>query len=239
MFRPIEAYTLDQLMARGGARPLPVPAEFARCAGSLRGVPLVMTNSAYETERLRKVRVTYLDGGDAAQIMTTMAFPHTTYDLPIFAADMLSFRGAPHLIVIDHQVLFKADADYDRRYIAPLRPVYERYAHLPTRERTLPAWTEKFFSRYTHYSRPTVAYVPEVLAVYRDYWDIYLDHVAAAEPPPPERAPHVHAQQAAYCADHIANEQAEGMLQKLFGEAFYEAFVHRFLFDVHPAGIYS
>jgi len=233
MFRELLTYTIDSLQSRFEARPLDVPERYARREGTMRGKPLVMTNVAFETEHLRKVRLTYMDGGDAAQILTTMVFPRPYTDLPIFAADVLGFRGQPHLIVIDHQPLFKDDADYEERYITPMADVYHRYVHLPTKERHLPAWTEAFFSKYTHYSRPQLEDLPEVLNAYRAYWDLYLDQAETLHMTPQEE-PRIHARQAEYCADHIANEQAEGMLQNLFGEAWCEAFIHDFLFDVRP-----
>lgn len=233
MFRMLFDYTIERLQACLGATPLAVPAEYARQAGLLRGQPLTMTNVAFETEHLRKVRLTYMAAGDAAQILTTMAFPRTHTDLPIFGADVLGFKGKPHLIVIDHQPLYKHDPAYSERYIAPLASLHARYAHLPARGRALPAWTEEFFSPYTHYSRPEAEHLDAVRAAYRDYWDAYLHVVESVSPLPASEHARIHARQAAYCRNHIENEQAEGMMHRLFGEAFTTRFINEFLFDVH------
>lgn len=233
MFRGLQEYTITTLKRRFDVRELPVEPQFAHKVGMVRGVPLTMTNIAFETDTLRKVRITYMDAGDAVQILTTMAFPRPSTDLPIFGADMLGFRGQPHLIVIDHQPLYLDNAAYIERYGTPLKDIHARYAHLPRKDRELPAWTAEFFSPYTHYSRPTLDDLPDVLAAYQDYWDCYLDQVAAATPLPIEAHQRIWERQAAYCHNHIENEQAEGMLQKLFGEDYCHAFINTFLFDIH------
>lgn len=233
MFWQLHDYTIQTLKARLGAVEMRVPRQFAYKIGVLRGKPLVMTNVAFQTEHLRKVRLTYMDAGNAAQILTTMAFPRFHTDAPIFGADMLAFRGKPHLIVIDHQPLYKSDAEYVARYVQPLADVYGRFAHLPAKDKTLPPWTEAFFSMYTHYSRPPLAYLPEVLAAYRAYWDAYLDQIAQVKPLPHGQRQDVQLRQSAYCRDHIENEQAESMLRNMFGNEWCESFINQFLFDVH------
>jgi len=234
MFESIRDYTIQTLTERFNARPLIVPPQFQMREGVLRGEGLRMTNVAFETDLLRKVRVTYMDGGSAAQILTVMAFPRTVTDLPIFGADMLSFKGAPHLNVIDHQPLFKSDPAYVKRYIDPMADLFARWEHLPARGRSLPPWTEDFFSPYSHYSRPDPEDADQILDCYREYWDAYLDRVSAVSSLAPDDAPRIHARQAEYCRNHTENEQAESMLQKLFGNEWCEAFIRDFLFDVHP-----
>jgi hypothetical protein len=235
MFRDLHTYTSETLCARFDAAPLAIPSDYAQRHGVLRGAPVIMTNVAYETARLRKVRLTYLDAGSAAQILTVMAFPRFNTDLPIFGAEVLGFKGAPHLVVLDHQPLYKDDPDYMRRYSDPLADIYHQYAHLPSKGRTLPAWTEAFFSPYTHYSRPTPDDLPAVFAVYRAYWDRYLDQAAASQTLPAARHAAIRARHAAYCQDHIEHEQGESMLNNLFGAAWCAGFIHDFLFDVHPS----
>ena len=236
MFWTLHDFTVETLQTHAVTNVLPVDERFSLKEGVLRRQPMVMTNIAFETEKLRKVRLTYMDAGEAAQILTTMAFPRFNTDLPIFGADVLSFRGKPHLIVIDHQPLFKEDAAYAEKYIEPMEEMYKRFAHLPSRGRDLPAWTAEFFSPYTHYSRPTLDYLPEVLDAYRAYWSSYLVRVAEAEcaefP-----FPQIQNRQAAYCRNHVENEQAEGMLQKLFGEEWCEAYINEFLFDVRETAV--
>lgn len=233
MFRDLYDYTIETLIERLDAQPLAVDERFARKEGVLRGTPLVMTNIAFQTAHLRKVRLTYMDAGDAAQILTTMAFPRFETDMPIFGADVLGFRGKPHLIVIDHQPLYKDDADYSAQYINRMAAMHARYAHLPARNRSLPAWTEAFFSPYTHYSRPEIEHLEAVHEAYRAYWASYLAVAQAprrfAQPADQQR---IRTRQAAYCRNHIENEQAEGMLEKLFGHEYCQAFINDFLFDV-------
>lgn len=239
MFRGLYYHTIHTLRARMNASALPVDPAFARREGTLRGETLVMTNVAFETRHLRKVRLTYMSAGEAVQILTTMAFPRVNTDLPIFGADVLGFRGKPHLIVIDHQPLYKDDPDYSARYIAPMADLHARFAHLPARDRSLPAWTEAFFSPYTHYSRPEVEHLPAVREAYRAYWDQYLDVVARVQPLDDTQQGRIQARQAAYCRNHIENEQAEGMLHRLFGEDYTARFIYEFLFDVHDEAIIS
>lgn len=235
MFKNLYDYTLSTLCAQLDAKPLKVDPRFARREGVLRGNPLVMTNVAFETKHLRKVRVTYMDAGDAAQILTTMAFPRFETDMPIFGADVLGFRGKPHLIVIDHQPLYKTDQAYNEYYLDRMATMYEKYAHLPARNRTLPDWTEEFFSPYTHYSRPEIEHLEEVHEAYRAYWASYLT-IAKAPRLFTQEIDHnrIQNRQAAYCRNHVENEQAEGMLEKLFGVDYCHDFINDFLFDVHP-----
>jgi hypothetical protein len=231
MFQPLYDDSLRQLQMRFPTSRLDVPAVYAERSGELRGKRYTMDNAAYSTDKLRKVRLSRITAEDS-YILNMMAFPQPVYDLPIFGAELLAFRGAPHLVVIDHQPLWKDDPDYARRYIAPLAPLHARFAHLPTRDRSLPPWTEAFFSPYTFYARPYLSDLPEIEACFRAYWTAYLDQVAQAEPQPAAQA-RILARQAEYCQNHTENEQGETMLQKLFGFAWCAAFVHDFLFDVH------
>jgi len=231
MFQPLYDYTVEQLQQRFSTQLLETPPAYARKQGELRGKVYDMDNVAYSTDKLRKVRLSRIQA-EASYILNLMAFPAPDYDLPIFGAELLAFRGAPHLVVIDHQPLWKDDPDYARRYIAPLADLHARYAHLPTRERSLPAWTEAFFSPYTLYSRPNLENLAEIEACFQAYWTAYLDQVDQAQTQP-QAQQRILARQAEYCQNHTENEQGETMLQKLFGHEWCANFVHDFLFDVH------
>lgn len=231
MFQHLYETTLEQLLAAFDAWPLPLPAAYATNTGKLRGKVYTIDNVAYATDKLRKLRISRVRADDA-YILNVMVFPHPEYDMPIFGAELMAFRGAPHLVVIDHQPLWKDGAAYVQHYLAPLEALYPLYAHLPTRDRSLPAWTEMFFSPYTIYSRPTLAELDLISGCYRECWAAYLQMVAQAQPVPSERSRTL-ARQAEYCTNHTDNEPGETMLQKLFGDEWFATFVHDFLFDVH------
>ena len=45
----------------------------------------------YETKEFRKIRLTYIDAGQNAQVFNSVWYPRHSYDAPVFGIDFLAF----------------------------------------------------------------------------------------------------------------------------------------------------
>jgi phycoerythrobilin:ferredoxin oxidoreductase len=56
---------------------------------------------------------------------------HLNFDLPFFGGDLATLRGG-HLSALDMQLLFGGDADYQAKYTAPIKQIFQAHQpHLP------------------------------------------------------------------------------------------------------------
>ncbi len=69
--------------------------------------PATIRSWCYQCQELRKIRYTYIDAGESAQIFNSVVYPSHYYDLPLLGIDFLSFGKVKNLIVLDFQPLFQ------------------------------------------------------------------------------------------------------------------------------------
>src|SRR5579883_2408151 len=53
--------------------------------------PATIRSWCYQCQELRKIRYTYIDAGESAQIFNSVIYPNYYYDLPLLGIDFLSF----------------------------------------------------------------------------------------------------------------------------------------------------
>ncbi|MEL6249506.1 MAG: phycoerythrobilin:ferredoxin oxidoreductase, partial [Cyanobacteria bacterium J06627_15] len=218
--------------------PYPIPEGFetrsATTGKGKREVTVTTDSYAFQSPKLRQIRAAHVQGGDSLQVLNFVIFPRLSYDLPFFGGDLVTLPGG-HLIAIDMQPLFRDDPDYQRRYTAPILPMFERYqAYLPWGG-DFPEEAQPFFSPAFLWTRPseTDAVKTHVFGAFNDYLSAYIDFVEQAEPvTDPDRLAAIQAAQLSYIRYRAEKDPARGMLTRYYGPDWTEEYIHGFLFDL-------
>ena len=193
-FRRHEACVRTTLRERCGAGLVDarVSDAFAVRANAKRGV--TTTTEAWSSRRLRRVRSTYVDGGDRAQIYNCAVYPAVeACDAPVFGVDLICVGvGAARkiLIGVDLQPMSR-DRDYNDAYVPKLLKLRDGGA-LSACAEALNATTPSkkfyedatYFSRGMFFARPALANeetMARSLDVVRAYLDVWLDRLDEAE----------------------------------------------------------
>jgi phycoerythrobilin:ferredoxin oxidoreductase len=167
------------------------------------------------------------------QVLYFVIFPHLNFDLPFFGADLVTLRGG-YLIALDMQPLFGGDADYQAKYTAPLKQIFQAHQpHLPEGG-DFPEEAKQFFSPPFLWTRPKETEVVEtpVFAGFKDYLAAYLDLVDRTEPVR-AGAKLYSILQAQLCYLRYRAEKNPGMemFTRFYGQKWTQDYIHGFLFN--------
>jgi len=151
------------------------------------------TTEVWSSSRLRRVRATYVDGGEGVQIFNCVAYPSPrAHDAPLFGVDLISLgsgRKRKVLIGVDLQPTCR-DASYAAAYEPALMKL--RDGRLKSHALALGATTPstkfyedaRFFSKGMFFARPTGA-SEDIMAlsldVVRAYFDAWISRLDEAE----------------------------------------------------------
>lgn len=192
-FRSHERRALEAL--REACGPLtraetPTPADAARKTNERAGI--TTTTEVWRSSRLRRVRSTYVDGGEAAQVFNLVAYPSPSApDAPVLGIDLICVgKGSARkvLIGVDLQPMSR-DRGYAATYVPTLLALRERGGRLESAAAALNATTPsnkfyedaKFFSQGMFFARPletseeVMKTSLEVVEAYVDVWLARLD----------------------------------------------------------------
>lgn len=238
LYQPFLDHAIAQIQARLDLQPYPIPEGFesksARVGKGKREDEVLTTSYGYQSSKLRQIRASHVQGGNALQVLNFVIFPHLNYDLPFFGADLVTLPGG-HLIALDMQPLFRDDPDYQARYTQPVLPIFESYRqHLPWGG-DFPEEASAFFSPAFLWTRPTQTDVVEtqVFEAFKAYLKLYLDFVDQAVPvTDPETLAEIKAAQMRYVGYRAEKDPARGMFTRFYGPEWTEAYIHGFLFDL-------
>eukprot|EP00898_Chlorokybus_atmophyticus_P001288 jgi/Chlat1/215/Chrsp1S03128 len=224
IFLPFLEYQLEALRPHLSA-PLEVPAHLAH-ASSPRGRAL---SWAYEGERIRRARFTYLDCGAAAQVFNSVVYPHERFDLPILGVDFISFGKKKIICVMDFQPLSQ-DPAYLAAYVEPLKDIRDRYTDLAGRMSARFYDETKFFSQQLLLVRSETPDIvtTRLFPAFKEYLALYLSLLHSAEPcASPSATRQAHTEYDCYSAE---KDPAVGVFQSYWGKEWAEEFLHDFLF---------
>eukprot|EP00960_Hanusia_phi_P052496 761494-Hanusia_phi.AAC.2 len=154
--------------------------------------PAVIESWQYETKEFRKIRLTYIDAGQNAQVFNSVWYPRHTYDAPVFGIDFLAFGKkkvtiqaalAPHVLkiakvlaILDLQPLTQ-DPAYLEKYIDPLVPLRNKYEELCGRMSSKFYDETRFFSKQLLFGRfdndePQV--MKSLFPAFQEYMEVLL-----------------------------------------------------------------
>ncbi|MEH2139504.1 15,16-dihydrobiliverdin:ferredoxin oxidoreductase [Nostoc sp.] len=194
--------------------------------------PATIRSWCYQSQELRKIRYTYIDAGESAQIFNSVVYPSHDYDLPLLGIDFLSFGKVKNLIVLDFQPLFQ-DEDYQNKYIVPLQSLHNKYPDLAQNLEMKFYDANQYFSKYLLFAKTdpeTVA--TRVFEAFQDYLNLYWQMLADAKPlQDPEDIQRIVKAQKDYDQYSADRDPASGLFSSYFGHEWSERFLHEFLFE--------
>ncbi|MBC1220320.1 15,16-dihydrobiliverdin:ferredoxin oxidoreductase [Nostoc sp. UCD121] len=194
--------------------------------------PATIRSWCYQSQELRKIRYTYIDAGESAQIFNSVIYPSHNYDLPLLGIDFLSFGKVKNLIVLDFQPLFQ-DEDYQNKYIAPLKYLHNKYPDLAQNLEMKFYDANQYFSKYLLFAKTDAETVAtRVFEAFQDYlnlyWQMLADAQALHDPEDIQRIVKAQKDYDQYSADR---DPASGLFSSYFGHEWAERFLHEFLFE--------
>lgn len=232
MYQPFREYLEQELFRKFDIQSKPIPLGLERQVSDRGKHQATIQSWCYQCPEFRKIRYTYIDGGEAAQVFNSVIYPHPCYDLPLLGIDLLSFGKKKILIVLDFQPLFR-DKAYIEKYIKPMRIIRDKYDDLAQDLEMKFYDANQYFSPYLLFAKTDSETVRNrLLPAYKDYIDLYWKMLDQAEPlQDPEdiqRIVKAHKDYDQYSADR---DPASGLFSSYFGHEWAERFLYEFLFE--------
>jgi len=107
----------------------PIPSALEVNISERRKTPATIGSSCYDCRQLRKIRYTYIDASESAQVFNCVISPSHHYDLPLLGIHLLPLSKKKILVVLDFGPLFRDEA-YITKYVQPLESLRDKYEDL-------------------------------------------------------------------------------------------------------------
>lgn len=232
MFQPFRDFLEQDLFKKFTLEPYPIPNGLA-FNQSYRGKnPATIQSCCYQCPQFRKIRHTYIDAGETAQIFNSVLYPSYSYDLPLLGIDFLAFNSQKIIIVLDFQPLFR-DPDYLKKYINPMKTIRNKYHELA---QNLPMKfydANQYFSPYLLFAK-TEQYIVEnrLFPAYQEYLQLYWQLLEKANSlTDNDDIQSVIKAQKDYDQYSADRDPASGLFSSYFGHEWSERFLYEFLFE--------
>ena len=232
MYQPFLNHLEASLRQRFELQARPIPAGLEHRVSERGRTPATIRSWCYQCPELRKIRYTYIDAGESAQVFNSVIYPSHPYELPLLGIDFLSFGKVKNLIVMDFQPLFQDEA-YLERYIHPLKALHDRYPDLAQNLEMKFYDANQYFSKYLLFAKTDPDTVKtRVLAAFKDYLQLYWQLLDAATPfTDAQNIQRVVQAQRDYDQYSAERDPAAGLFNSYFGHDWSEQFLYEFLFE--------
>jgi 15,16-dihydrobiliverdin:ferredoxin oxidoreductase len=232
MYRAFLSHLEASLNEHFSLQERPIPPGLAHHQSERGRTPASIQSWSYQSPELRKIRYTYIDAGDSAQIFNSVIYPNYQYDLPLLGIDFLSFGQVKHLIVLDFQPLFQ-DPAYEAKYIAPLAQIQGRYPELAQGLEMKHYDANQYFSKYLLFAKTDPETITrKVYPAFQEYLSLYWQLIAQSEPLTQTRdIERIMQAQRDYDQYSAERDPASGLFSSYFGSEWAERFLHEFLFE--------
>lgn len=232
MFAPFKEYLEEELFRSFDLRSRSIPAGLESNVSERGKNPATIQSWCYQCEELRKIRYSYIDAGETAQVFNSVIYPAHHYDLPLLGVDFLSFGKKKILIVMDFQPLFR-DRAYLDKYIEPMKEIRDKYNELAQNLEMKFYDANQYFSKYLLFAKlDSETVVKRLFPAFQEYLSLYWQLVAETEPlsDPVEIQKIVKAQKE-YDQYSAERDPAHGLFSSYFGAEWSERFLYEFLFE--------
>ncbi len=195
----------------------------------------------YQCPQLRKIRHTYIDAGESAQIFNSVIYPAHNYDIPLLGIDFLSFGKVKNLVVLDFLPLFN-NKNYQDKYVEPMAKIRNKYQDLAQNIPMKFYDADRYFSKYILFAktdRETI--IKRLFPAYKEYIELYWQMLDKAEVlTEPAEIERVIKAQKDYDCYSAERDPAHGLFSSYFGNEWANRFLHEFLFeDSQPLAVTS
>ena len=232
MYQPFREFLETELFSRFELRPRPIPAGLEYKVSDRGRNPATIQSWCYQCPQLRKVRYTYIDAGESAQIFNSVIYPAHHYDLPLLGIDFLTFGSKKILVVLDFQPLFQDEA-YQQKYIEPMRPVRDKYADLAQDLEMKFYDANQYFSKNLLFAKTDAdTVINRLFPAYQEYIQLYWQLLEQAQPlTNPEAIEEIIQAQKDYDQYSAERDPAHGLFSSYFGHQWADRFLYEFLFE--------
>jgi 15,16-dihydrobiliverdin:ferredoxin oxidoreductase len=232
MYKPFIEHLEQSLFRRYELQSRPIPAGLEFQTSDRGRNPATIQSWCYQCSELRKIRYTYIEAGESAQILNSVIYPSHHYDLPLLGIDFLSFGQVKNLIVMDFQPLFQDEA-YLAKYIDPLKGLRDRYPDLAQDLEMKFYDANQYFSKYLLFAKTDAETVKtRVFEAFKDYLKLYWQLLDTAQPQRDPRAiERIVKAQKDYDQYSADRDPASGLFSSYFGREWSERFLYEFLFE--------
>ncbi|AFY75598.1 15,16-dihydrobiliverdin:ferredoxin oxidoreductase [Pleurocapsa sp. PCC 7327] len=241
MFQPFREYLEKQLFSRFDLRSRSIPSGLDYQVSDRGKNPATIQSWCYQCPELRKIRYTYIEAGETAQVFNSVIYPSHCYDLPLLGIDFLSFGQKKILVVLDFQPLFR-DREYLEKYIEPMRSIRDKYNDLAQNLEMKFYDANQYFSKYLLFAKTdSKTVVNRLFPAYREYVELYWQLLERATPlTDPEDIQRIVKAQKDYDQYSADRDPASGLFSSYFGHEWAERFLYEFLFeDAVPLAVTS
>ncbi|MGH7999985.1 MAG: 15,16-dihydrobiliverdin:ferredoxin oxidoreductase [Brasilonema sp.] len=232
MYKPFVKHLENELFNRFDLQNRAIPAGLELKVSDRGRNPATIQSWCYQCSELRKIRYTYIDAGESAQILNSVIYPGYHYDLPLLGVDFLSFGKVKNLVVLDFQPLFQDEA-YQRKYIEPLKSLHAKYPDLAQNLEMKFYDANQYFSKYLLFAKTDAETVAtRLFEAFKDYLNLYWQMLEEAEPlTDPEDIARIVKAQKDYDQYSADRDPASGLFSSYFGHEWAERFLYEFLFE--------
>ena len=239
MFAPFKEYLEEELFKHFDLSSRPIPAGLESNVSQRGKNPATIQSWCYQSEQLRKIRYSYIDAGETAQVFNSVIYPSHHYDIPLLGVDFLSFGKKKILVVMDFQPLFRDEA-YINKYIEPMREVRDRYNELAQNLEMKFYDANQYFSKYLLFAKlDSETVVNRLFPAFQEYLELYWQMLENAEPlTNSEDIRRIVEAQKEYDRYSAERDPAHGLFSSYFGAEWSTRFLHEFLFeDASPLAV--
>lgn len=192
-----------------------------------------IVNMCASSDEYRKIRMTYYDAGDNAQVFNSLWYPDLSYNLPVLGIDVLAFNRKKYLAIVDFQPLHETEQEHDSTYEHILRPIKNKYDSMKGRMSSKFYDETKFFSKEMLFARFDDESIvsKDLFPAFQAYVQTHLELVRSTEANP-SQSNFVLKRQKAYDTYSAERDPATGLFAAMFGGEWANDFVHNFLFSM-------
>ena len=232
MFQPFKEYLEEQLFNRFDLQSRPIPPGLESNISDRGKNRATIQSWCYQCPELRKIRYTYIDAGETAQVFNCVMYPSHKYDIPLLGIDFLSFGTKKILVVLDFQPLFR-DRAYQEKYIEPMREIRDKYNELAQNLEMKFYDANQYFSKYLLFAKTDAeTVVNRLFPAYQEYIQLYWQTLESAKIlTEPEDIQRIVKAQQDYDQYSAERDPAHGLFSSYFGSEWAEKFLYDFLFE--------
>ncbi|WP_413162838.1 15,16-dihydrobiliverdin:ferredoxin oxidoreductase [Capilliphycus salinus ALCB114379] len=232
MFQPFQVFLEQEIFKHFDLQSSPIPPGLEMKVSEKGKNPATIRSWCYQCSELRKIRYTYIDGGETSQIFNSVIYPSHCYDLPLLGIDFLAFGKKKILVVLDFQPLFQ-DQAYLNKYIEPMRPLRNKYKNLAQNLEMKYYDSNQYFSKNILFAKTDIdTVVTQLFPAYQEYINLYFKLLKEAQPlTDPEDIQRIVKAQKDYDQYSADRDPASGLFSSYFGHEWAERFLYEFLFE--------
>ena len=208
----------------------PLADEFLHKKVHTEGKDVENTARTFHTDKLKHISLSKLVVHGVVQSHNFSIFPDGNYDLPFFGTDVVLFDKMV-ILFCDIQPYVR-DAESEKKYITPLKPLHEKFKNLPNEMPRGREWLQNISSGFgLNVTSTDLSCIEESFSAAMTYFDTYTSFVNSAVPEKDEERKNKIAEgRNRIIQAYVVNDPGYGPMKKYFGKEWADYYFHNILF---------